>query len=360
MRRVALSVLIAILALLAAGWMVLGLQARRLGEGLVADANALEARRFGLASDLAAGNLMDCLGAAADVSPDLSQSLPWTSPQVIAATAGSTPLSETLRAEVARHRPWLAGLLTCASLPTVAPASGVGPFPDALHVRRQTLPRAMEALTSLAPLSMRDDLARSDGADAALVTCGAVLSLTTAWLRLEGLESMLPTLGPSRAVMAPCAEAKRRATDDARDRFVTRVDELQRLAPRYSEVMSLERTQIGLRLFGAWLPTELDAQLPPSARLVTRRQRDGRFDRGVLATLMLRLYWKRFDAGMREAERASLLEPAARETAILAAQARLEAPWLKRFFPADPVDLRYQMYAVYLDQLHAQLEVLAR
>jgi hypothetical protein len=62
---------------------------------------------------------------------------------------------------------------------------------------------------------------------------------------------------------------------------------------------------------------------------------------------------------MREVEAASSLAPAPREAAILKAQAKLDAPFLRRFFTADPVDLRYQMYAVYLDQLHATLERLA-
>lgn len=134
---------------------------------------------------------------------------------------------------------------------------------------------------------------------------------------------------------------------------------MRKLAPDYTEVMSLERTQLGLRLFGAWLPAELDAQLPESARLTTKAQRESKFERGVKATLALRLYWRRFDAGMRQVEAASALPPLQREPAILAAQAKLDAPFLRRFFTADPVDLRYQMYAVYLDQLHATLNQLS-
>ena len=216
----------------------------------------------------------------------------------------------------------------------------------------------MEALTSLAPLAMREALARNAPGEA-LQICSSVLTLTTGWLRLEGLEGMLPTLGASRSVLPACGDALQHAEDAAVARFRVKVGELRTLAPQYTEVMALERTQLGLRLFGAWLPAELDAQLPETAKLITKAQRESKYERGFKATLALRLYWKRFDAGMREVEAASALAPAPREAGILRAQAKLDAPFLRRFFSADPVDLRYQMYAVYLDQLHATLEKLA-
>lgn len=359
MRRVVLSLLTVLVALLGAAWLVLGVQAKRLGEGLVADANTLEIRRFELAKTGTPGGILDCLGAQADVAPDLSRTLPWTLPEVMAVTNGTAPLSEPILLQLTASGAWLSNTLTCGRLHTVANAPGLGPFPDIRHGRRQSMPRLMESLTALAPLSMREALGR-DAPDEALDTCASVLSLTTAWLRLEGLESMLPTLGPTRAVLPACNDALTRASEAARTRFKARIAEVRAVAPRYTEVMALERTQLGLRLFGAWLPGELDVQLPASAREVTKSQREGKFDRGVLATLALRLYWKRFDSGMREVERASTLQPTEREAAILAAQARLDSPFLKRFFPADPVDLRYQMYAVYLDQLHAQLDALSR
>lgn len=354
MRRLLLSLVVLMLAILLGGWLILGRQAQTLGEGLVRDAMALDARRFELASG-APGEVFDCAGREADLSPDISRTLPWTLPEVMAVTAGHSPLNDTFRAELESHRAWLERTLTCGRLKTVAAAPGLGPFPDVRHGRRQSMPRLMEALTSLAPLAMRDALGRNAPAEA-LEICSSVLTLTTGWLRLEGLEGMLPTLGASRSVLAACADALNTAPDGDAQRFHAKAVELRRLAPDYTEVMSLERTQLGLRLFGAWLPMELDAQLPVTARLTTKSQRESKFDRGVKATLALRLYWRRFDSGMREVEAASALAPAAREAAILRAQARLDAPFLRRFFTSDPVDLRYQMYAVYLDQLHATLD----
>lgn len=354
MRRLVLSLFGLIAALLVTGWLIFRHQAQTLGDGLVRDAVALEARRFELASG-SPGEIFDCAGREADLSPDVSRTLPWTRPEVMAVTAGTAQPSDAMRAELESHRSWLERALACGKLKTVAAAPGLGPFADVRHGRRQSMPRLMEALSSLAPLAMRDSPGRGEPGEA-LELCSAVLTLTTGWLRLEGLEGMLPTLGTSRAVLAACGDALGQASDEQVNRFRTKSTELRKLAPEYPEVMALERTQLGLRLFGAWLPAELDVRLPASARLITKTQRETKFDRGVKATLALRLYWRRFDAGMREVELASALAAAPREKAILAAQANLDAPFLRRFFTAEPVDLRYQMYAVYLDQLHATLE----
>ena len=357
MRRVLLAVLALVVALVLGGWLVLRHQAQTFGEGLVRDATALEARRFELKSGTP-GLMMDCLGRQADVSPDLSRSIPWTLPEVADVTAGRSGLTPLTRSELESNRAWLGSTLACANLDSVTVAPGLGPFADVLHGRRQTMPRLMESLTSLGPIAMREALERGAPGEA-LELCGEVLTLTTAWLRLEGLEAMLPTLGASRSVLLACQDALTLANADERARFRARAVELRRLAPEYPEVMALERTQLGLRLFGAWLPMELDVQLPDSARLTTKRQREAKFDRGVKATLALRLYWRRFDAGMREVEAVSALPPVSRETAIRAAQAKLDAPFLRRFFTADPVDLRYEMYSVYLDSLHVTLEHLS-
>lgn len=356
-RRLLVTLAALVFALALTGWLVLRRQAQTLGEALVQDAQVLDARRFELPSRID-GEVFACAGHEADLSPDISRSLPWTLPEVMAVTAGTQPMSEPFRAELESHRPWLERTLACGALKTVTQTAGLGAFPDVRHGRRQSMPRLMEALTSLAPLAMRDALARNAPGEA-LQICSAVLTLTTGWLRLEGLEGMLPTLGASRSVLPACADGLHTAPDEDVARFRTSVAELRTLAPRYTEVMALERTQLGLRLFGGWLPAELDAQLPSSARLITKTQRESKYERGLEATLALRLYWRRFDAGMREVEAASALSPASREAAILKAQAKLDAPLLRRFFTADPVDLRYQMYAVYLDQLHATLEGLA-
>ncbi len=357
MRRLLLSLLALVIALLLGGWWVLRRQAQTLGEALVNDAVKLEARRFELKSGTP-GEVIDCAGREADLSPDISRTIPWSKPEVMAVTSGSSALSHELRAELESHRPWLERALTCGTLQTVVAAPGLGAFPDVRHGRRQSMPRLMEALSSLAPLAMRDALGRNAPGEA-LQICSSVLTLTTAWLRLEGLEGMLPTLGASRSVLPACADALNAASEEEVQRFRVRAAELRRLAPQYTEVMTLERTQLGLRLFGAWLPPELDVQLPDDAKRMTKLQRESKFERGVKATLALRLYWRRFDAGMREVEAASALAPAPREVAILKAQAGLDAPFLRRFFTSDPVDLRYQMYAVYLDNLHTTLELLS-
>ncbi len=356
MRRSILMLVAVSVGLLVSALFVFSRQAARLSEGVARDASELEARVVVLQTAPEDGSVFDCLGPEVDRSPDLSRVLPWTDPSIAAVISGA-PLTEGQRAVLETNRPWLERALACGRKRTIAPTAGLGPFHDFLHGRRQSMPRLMETLSSLAPLVVREGLERGQ-VDEALERCTAVLVLTTGWLRLEGLESMLPTMGPSRAVLPACADALARSAQPAP--FRARLAELGSLAPSYVEVMKLERTQLALRLFGAWVPPEVDAQLPASARLVTKTQRESKWQRGVLGTLALRLYWKRFEAGMREVEVASALEPAAREKAILAAQAKLDAPFLKRFFAADPVDLRYQMYAVYLDQLHASLSLFTR
>lgn len=361
MRRGLLTIGVLFSALVALGWLVLSTQASRLGRPLVDDALALEARTFELESATEPGALFDCVGAEADVSPDLSRTLPWLLPVVRDVTAGvasAASLPPELREEATRHAAWLARVVACARLRTVANAAGLGPFADVSHGRRQTMPRTMEALASLAPIHLRDALERGDVAGA-LDTCAAMLLITTAWLRLEGLESMLATFGPSRGVLPGCHDALGVATVEQREQFSARLADVKRLAPDYAEVMRLERTQLALRLFGAWLPLELDTKLPASARAMTRVQRASKWDRGVTGTLALRLYWKKFDAGMRDLEAAARLAPGPREAGIVAAQARLAAPVLSRFFAADPVDLKYQLYAGYLDELQANLASLS-
>lgn len=342
-----------------AGWLTLSLQARSLGATLVADATALEARQFELPHN-APGLLIDCLGREADVAPDVSRTLAWSGSEVRAVTAGTLPtsaLTTASRNELDLHRDWLARVEACGGLATVRGGGGIGAFADVRHGRRQSMPRLMESLTSLAPLTMRTAL-EAGRPDEALSTCAAVLTVSTAWLRLEGLEAMLATMGPARAVWPACDAALRDASPIAKQSFHQRLGDVRALAPDYAEVMRLERTQTGLRLFGAWLPQSLDAQLPPDARAITADQRASAWSRGVAATLALRLYWKKFDRGMREVEAAATLPAVEREAAMLRAQDKLAAPFLRRFLASDPLDLRYQMYAVYLDGLHARLDAL--
>lgn len=356
MRRVALSLLGVISLLLLGFWFVLDAQARKLGEGLVLDAIALEGTQFTLPGGQ--GAVFECAGKEADLAPDLSRTLPWTRSDVMAATDGSGALNEPMRATLEEHRAWLTRTLACSRRSSVAPAPGVGPFADLRHGRRQSLPRLMESLTTLAPLAMREDLARGAPADA-LERCADVLTLGLAWLKLEGLESMLPILGPTRAVLPACREALSAAPAAEQLRAQRRFRDVRALAPHYGQVMAIERTQLGLRLFGAWLPLELDARLPDTARAITRTQRETKFDRGLAATIALRLYWRKFDAGMRSIEEASALSPATRDPRIVAAQKRLAAPFLRRFLAADPVDPKYEMYAAYLDQLLDTLDELS-
>ncbi|MGV3624104.1 MAG: hypothetical protein ACO1OB_25025 [Archangium sp.] len=359
MKRVVLVMLGLVLALPLAFWLVLTQQARALAAGVVDDARALDARSFTVSAN-EPGSVIDCLGRAADVSPDLSRQLPWTDAAVMAVTSGAQPfssLSEAARAEIEARRSWVGEVAACARLTTVAPASGLGAFADVRHGRRQSMPRAMEALTSLAPLLMRDALEHGR-ADDALELCAATLTVTVAWMRLEGLEAMLPTLGPVRAVDASCGDALSAASAERRARFSKRMNDVRALAPDAAELMRLERTSLALQLFGAWFPAELDAKLPAGARLMTADQRAHAWARGFAATLALRLYWRKFDRGMREVEAAAKLPAAERDAAIIDAQNRLAAPFLRRSLASDPMDLRYQMYASYLDTLQARLEAL--
>lgn len=351
--------LVLVLALPTGFWLVLTVQARSLANGVVTDARELDARTFTLEGN-EPGNVIDCLGRAADVSPDLSRLLPWTDAAVFAVTNGSQPfssLSEQARTEVDAQRAWVGEVISCGKLATVAPAGGLGAFADVRHGRRQSMPRLMESLTSLAPLLMREAL-QHGRADDAVELCGATLTVTTAWMRLEGLESMLPTLGPVRAVDASCGMALDAASSEARARFAKRMRDVVRLAPDAAEMMRLERTSLALQLFGAWMPAQFDAQLPANAKLITADQRADPWTRGFAATIALRLYWRKFDRGMREVEAAATLPSTERDAAIIAAQNRLAAPILRRFLASDPMDLRYQMYAGYLDALHARLEAL--
>lgn len=358
MRRVLGSVAAVVALVLAGGWLLLGEQARALAGPLVDDAVGLEARRFELRAAGDEGSVFECVGPRADVSPDLSRTLPWLQPEVREVTEGTRawsglPLEQRALAE--REFTWLAELLACGRRRLVAPVAGIGPFAAVSHGRRQTMPRTMDALASLGPLQMRASLERGD-VEAALDVCASTLVLTTAWLRLEGLESMLATFAPTRGVLPACREALSAATPAQRAAFTRRLEDVRDLAPDYAELMRLERTQLALRLFGAWVPGELDGRLPEAAKDITRSRRAERWSRGVGATLALRLYWKRFDRELRAVEAAANLDPASRERDIVAAQDRLASTFLARFFSAPPVDLKYQLYAGYLDTLRAQLD----
>jgi hypothetical protein len=258
------------------------------------------------------------------------------------------------RDEAKRLDSWLDDTLRCASKRTIAPVAGTGVFPDLLNRRRQTLPRTMDSLASLVPVAMRERLL--DGrADEALAQCAATLTLTTAWFRLEGLESELATLGPSNNVMPVCRDAFLAATPEARQRFAARVQALITLAPDFSEVMRIERVQLSLRHYGAWIAPDLAATFPEQARLAIDKQHTERWSRGVASTLALRQYWKQFDRGMRELEIVSALGAPEREREIERVQKQLEAPFLWRFLAAAPVDLKYQLYSPYVDRLRDDL-----
>jgi hypothetical protein len=356
-RRVVLGLLVLLLLvpLISAG--LLQRQSSALGTPVVADANALAAQRFTIAGAPKRGSLFDCLGPQADASPDVSRTLPWSDPGILSVASGAAPLSSLSpeqRSELEAARPWLDQTLDCGRLDEVAAAPGIGPFADFRHGRRQSMPRLMEALASVGTLTLRREL-EAGNSDLVLQRCTDGLVLSLAWLRLEGFESMLPVLGPSSRFLALCREAKSRARAEALSQFEARGAGLRALAPTYADVIFVERTQLALRLFGAWLPDALDAQLPAEARIGTRSARESKWARGFTATLALRLYWKRFDAGMREIQTACTLPPAARDAAIVTAQKHLEAPFLKRFFAADPVDLKYEMYSGYVDRLQAEL-----
>jgi hypothetical protein len=327
-----------------ATWLVLRAQARRLGEALVGEAQALEARRFALAASARAGNVVDCLATAADAAPDVSRTLPWTHPEVRAIAEGRArwpSLAAPLAEEAARHRRWLLQVAGCAELSEVAPTDGVGPFPDFLHARRQAMPRLLDDVATLAPLAMSEALAQ-DRADDALNLCGAVLVHTSALTRLEGFEAMLPALIATRAVMELCPDAHASASAAARRAFGARAGDVLGLLPRYDEVLAVERVQQSLRLFGGFLPDDLAATLPPGARLVVNARKRQPLERGLLGTLATRLSWRRFDVGMREVERAARLPGTA---ALEAAQEGARSPLLEAVLGGPLVDFQYQLYA---------------
>lgn len=359
MRRVVITLLAVVLLIPLVGVLLLERQARALGAPLVADARTLAAQRFTVEGAPDAGSIFDCLGPLADTAPD-SSALPWSDPAIVAVASGSAPTSTldgSRQAQLVATRAWLDQTLDCGRLSEVTAAPGIGPFADFRHGRRQSMPRLMEALSSAGALTLRAELEQGH-ADLVLDRCVDGLVLSLAWLRLEGFESMLPVLGPSSRFLLLCADAKARASPDALQRFHARAPGLRALAPSYADVIFVERTQLGLRLFGGWLPAALDAELPAEARVGTREQRSAKWARGVSATLALRLHWKRFDAGMRELHAACSLAPAARDAAIVTAQKHLEAPFLKRYFAADPVDLKYEMYSGYVDSLSDRVEAL--
>jgi len=348
--------LIALLVVLPlAALLVYSMQARALSQRLSAEAQQLDARRFELAGS-EDGNLVECLALASDIGPDVSFSLPMRGDAVRHAITNAPEFAQdtAARDEARRIGSWLDNTLHCARLRTVAPTSGIGVFPDLLNRRRQTMPRTMESLAALVPMSMRE-LLLTTRADEALEQCAATLTLTTAWLRLEGLESELATLGPTNTVMPICREAFIAATPGARLRFTARIHELITLTPDFSEVMRIERVQLSLRHYGAWIAPDIAATFPEQARLAIDKQHGERWARGITTTLALRAYWKQFDRGMRELETVSALPAPQRERDLERAQKQLEAPFLWRFIPAAPVDLKYQLYSPYADRLRDDL-----
>ncbi len=349
-------ILIALLVVLPlAALSVYSLQARALSQRLSAEAQQLDARRFEIPGN-GEGNLIECLALASDIGPDLSFTLPMRGDVVRRAMTNAPEFAQdaAAREEARRSDPWLDDTLHCASLRTIAPASGTGVFPDLLNRRRQTLPRAMDSLASLVPVAMRERLL-TGRADEALAQCADTLTLTTAWFRLEGLESELATLGPSNTVMPVCREAFLAATPEARQRFTTRIQALIALAPDFSEVMRIERVQLSLRHYGGWIAPDIAATFPEQARLAIDKQHTDRWARGFAPTLALRQYWKQFDRGMRELEIVSALAAPQREREIERVQKQLEAPFLWRFLAAAPVDLKYQLYSPYGDRLRDDL-----
>lgn len=362
LRRVLRGLVVVVVAIPLFAALILWRQARALSKPLVEDANAIATAHFDVPAAPMTGSIFDCVGPEADSAPDVSRSLPWSDPTVLAVATGRAPssvLNNGQRAELDAHRAWLFRVFECGKRNQLIAAPGIGPFADFRHGRRQSMPRLMEGLSSIAPLTLRREL-ENGNADLVLDQCVNGLVVIAGWLRLEGFESMLPTLGPSSRLIAVCTEAKAHASPEALSRFEQRAPALRTIAPTYADVMFIERTQTALRLFGAWIPDDLDAQLPAEARIGTRTQRESKWARGFAATLALRLYWKRFDAGMREVQSACALAPAARDAAIVVAQKRLEAPFLKRFFTADPVDLKYEMYSGYVDNLQRGLVALSR
>jgi hypothetical protein len=358
-RRVLVGVLAVLLGLPVSGWLVLRRQASALGARLVEDAQALEALRFSRAGT--PGNELECLGHHADLAPDSSRAVPWTHPVVLGIREGSLPidtLPAPMRAHLDAHTPWLGSLLSCAALDTVAPTTGVGPIPDVSHPRRQRVPRLQESVMALLPLRLRL-LTATGQPDLATAECTAGLQLALDVYRLEGLEGLLGALATTRALVPACGAAADAASPEARRAHLAAIERLRAELPPFSRVMQLERVQSSLRLFGAWLPPDLDARLPPGARAATASARAVTTERGLASTTALRLYWRRFDAAMRRCADVADLEEPTRTTALVDAMKGFESPTLHRFFTSEPADLRYQLYAQEADQVKVMLELLA-
>lgn len=351
-RRLVISLLSTVLLLAAGAWWAVRRDAHRLSQALAVDVAALEERTLALPSGQP-GSLTACLARQSDSVPEPGGALAWAQPEVmaVAAGAGLETLTPGQREALEAMRPWFEATVACGRLRRVDLQPGLGPFADYRSARRQNLPQTMDVLTAMTPLALRDA-----PPDQALAACADVLALSVAWLRLEGLESMLPVLGPLRSAEQVCARTLPLASEAAQVRFHGRMRDISALAPDAAELIRIERAQSALRLFGAWVPAEVDQRLSPDARFVTATQRASKWDRGVTGTLALRFYWKRYEAGMREVEAACRLPLASRAAAIVTAQQHLEAPFLSRFFSAEPVDLRYQMYVGSLDALRADLE----
>jgi hypothetical protein len=353
MRRVWLSLLAVLLALGLVFALVLDRQGRAASEALRTDVNAMQARTLELDAATFKGSVFECVAPEADVAPELSQGLRSLDPTVRAIAQGHAPFStlpEAQRVEFESHLAWMDRVLACGEQRFVVPTDGIGPYADIRHGRRQSMPRLMDALSSLAPLKWRRT--ETLQSDQVLRECGELWVLAVGWQRLEGLESMLPTLVTMGSTMGLCLEAAKQASPEAKSAFLQRVKDLKSLAPTFSEVMALERTQNALRLFGAWVPLDVNAQLPMEAQRWTQTQRETKWARGVPATLALRLYWRRFEPGMRAVGEANSASEAS------ASQAQLVAPMLRRFMAADPVDLRYDMYIKYVENLATQLRLL--
>jgi len=359
MRRVLLGVLLVLLGLPVAGGLVLRRQASALGARLVEDAKRLDAARFTRPGR--DGNELDCLAHHADVSPDVSRSVPWTHPTVLGIREGSLPLGDLpadMQGVLAREAAWLESLVDCGDFGTVAPTAGLGPAADPHHPRRQLLQRLSDAVMALMPLHLRA-LAASGRADDAAQACTSTLQLMLDVYLLEGLEGLLGALATTRSLVPTCASAADAASDEARARYAAALARLRDELPPFSRVMELERVQLSLRLFGPWLPGDLDARLSAGARAVTAVARTSIDTRGLVPTTALRLYWRRFDAAMRRCiDVADLPEPA-RTPALVAAMRGFESPTLHRFFTSEPADLRYQLYAQEADQLRVMVELLA-
>ena len=353
MRRVWLSLLAVLLALGLVFALVLDRQGRAASEALRTDVNAMQARTLELDAATFKGSVFECVAPEADVAPELTQGLRSLDPTVRAIAQGHAPFStlpEAQRVEFESHLAWMDRVLACGEQRFVVPTDGIGPYADIRHGRRQSMPRLMDALSSLAPLKWRRTGALQS--DLVLRECGELWVLAVGWQRLEGLESMLPTLVTMGSTMALCLEAAKQASPGAKAAFTQRVKDLKVLAPTFSEVMALERTQNALRLFGAWVPLDVNAQLPMEAQRWTQTQYETKWARGVPATLALRLYWRRFEPGMRAVGEAKNASEAS------ASQTQLVAPMLRRFMAADPVDLRYDMYIKYVENLSTQLRLL--